>query len=199
MKIGIIGAGNIGGTLGQKWAKAGHSILFGVRNPRAAKFEHLRESGEVVPVVDAAGIGETVVLALPASGVADFIQQHAQRLANKLIIDTTNDMSKTEMSNLELLAEMVPTARLVRAFNALGWENFASPEIGNIQIDLIFCAQPAAREESERLISDIGLHPLYIGDLDMAPALDGMTRIWVALAFRQGYGRRIAFKVLKEE
>jgi hypothetical protein len=108
-------------------------------------------------------------------------------------------MSKAEMGNLALLAEKVPTARLARAFNSLGWENFAAPEIGGVQVDHFFCAQPAARAMVERLIEEVGLRPIYIGDIDLAPALDGITRIWVALAIRQGYGRRIAFKMLREE
>jgi hypothetical protein len=198
MNIGIIGAGNVGGTLGKKWALAGHAVRFGVRKPQESHFDGLRESGAVGTISEAADFGEVVVLALPASAVVDFTRQYAHQLENKLIVDTTNDMSRAEMSNLALLAEKVPTARLARAFNSLGWENLVEPEIGGVQVDHFFCAQPAARAMTERLIDDVGLRPIYIGDIDLAPALDGMTRIWVTLAIRQGYGRRLAFKLLKE-
>ncbi len=51
---------------------------------------------------------------------------------------------------------------------------------------------------TDQLIADIGLRPIYIGDLDLAAVLDGMTRMWFALALAQGRGRRIAFKLLEE-
>jgi predicted dinucleotide-binding enzyme len=198
MKIGIIGAGNIGGTLGRKWAAAGHEIAFGVRNPGDPKFEALKASGKVTDASQAAAFGEVVVLALPGAAVEDFVSTHVEALAGKTIIDTTNNVRSAQMNRLDLLAEKVPGARLVRAFNTLGWENFADPQIGGEQIDLFFCSDPAARPTAEQLIAEIGLRPVYIGDIDQAAALDGMTRVWFALTMAQGYGRRTAFRLLTE-
>jgi hypothetical protein len=199
MKISIIGAGNIGGTLGRKWAAAGHRVAFGVRHPADSKFEALQASGEVTGVGEAAAFGEVVVLALPGAAVEDFVSSHAEALAGKIIIDTTNNVRQAPMNLLASLAEKVPGARLVRAFNTLGWENFADPQIGGEQIDLFFCGDPAARPAAEQLIAEIGLRPVYIGGIDQAAALDGMTRVWFALALGQGYGRRTAFKLLTEK
>ena len=48
MKIGIIGAGNVGSTLGRRWAEGGHDILYGVRNPADEKYESLRGHAKMV-------------------------------------------------------------------------------------------------------------------------------------------------------
>ena len=77
--------------------------------------------------------------------------------------------------------------------------HFANPQIGGVQIDLFFCAQPAARAITEMLIGDIGLRPVYIGDIDSGSVLDGLTRLWFSLVFGQNLGRRLAFKLLVEE
>jgi len=87
----------------------------------------------------------------------------------------------------------------VLSFNTLGWENFAEPEIAGTQIDLFFCSAPSARLAAERLISDVGMRPVYIGDIDTVATLDSMTRLWFALAIDQGYGRRTAFRMLSAE
>jgi hypothetical protein len=174
-------------------------VAFGVRHPADSKFEALQASGEVTGVGEAAAFGEVVVLALPGAAVKDFVSTHAEALAGKMIIDTTNNVRQAPMNLLAFLAEKAPGARLVRAFNTLGWENFADPQIGGMQIDLFFCGDPVARPAAEQLIAEIGLRPVYIGGIDQAAALDGMTRVWFALALGQGYGRRTAFKLLTEK
>ncbi|OGO37260.1 MAG: hypothetical protein A2W35_00245 [Chloroflexi bacterium RBG_16_57_11] len=198
MNIGIIGAGQIGGTLGRKWASVGHIIRFGVRNPGDARYEALRTTGEVREAGQAAALGEVVLLALPGAAAADFVSGHAHALAGKIVIDATNNVRGAEMNVLTMLAEVAPSARPVRAFSTLGWENFADPQIGGQQIDLFFCGDPAVRSTAEQLIAEVGLRPVYIGNLDTAAALDGFTRVWFALVFGQGYGRRTAFKLLSE-
>lgn len=196
MKIGIIGAGNIGGTLGQKWAAAGYQVSFGVRSPDDPKYADLHKIGAVEAVGAAVSFGEVVVLALPSRAVPAFASQHADALAGKIIIDTTNDFSRPMMNSLDVLADEAPQARFVRAFSTLGWENFAEPEIGGTQIDLFFSSDASVRPVAKELIAAVGLNPVYIGDLGTAPVLDGLTRTWAALTFGQGYDRRTAFKML---
>ena len=198
MKIGIIGAGNIGSTLGKKWAAAGHEIHYGVREPQDSRYKDLQETGEVDTIGKAVNFGDVVVLALPGSAIVDFVSAQVETLAGKIIIDTTNNPRSTKMNNITFLADKIPTASLIRAFSTLGWENFEQTEIGGVQLDLFYCCHPAARDVAEHLIKDLGLHPVCIGDLETAEALDGMTRVWFALVFGQGYGRRIAFKLLVE-
>jgi 8-hydroxy-5-deazaflavin:NADPH oxidoreductase len=199
LKIGIIGAGNIGSTLGRKWAAAGHEVRFGVRDPGDAKYASLDAVGEVSDIGRATAGSEVVLLALPGAAAADFASEHGEALKGKVVIDATNYVQGAEMNVMGWLAKVAPSARLVRAFSTLGWEIFADPQIGGEQIDLFFCSDPAARSTAEQLIAEVGLRPVYIGSADTAAALDGMTRLWFTLVFGQSYGRRTAFKLLSEQ
>lgn len=198
MNIAVIGAGKIGGTLSQKWAEAGHEIRFGVRNPADPKLADLQKVGRVLPVAESLAGAEVALVSLPGAAVMDFAAQHGASLNGKIVIDTTNNVRSPEMNNLAVLQDKAPGAQLVRAFNSLGWENFADPRLGGVQIDLFYCCDAACRSMAEQLIGDVGLRPVYVGDLGAAAIVDGLTRLWLALAMGQGHGRRIAFKMLEE-
>jgi len=194
MNITIIGAGNIGTTLGNKWAQAGHQITYGVRNPADPKHAGLN----VAPIPEALDGAEIILLSLPGAGVAEFAAQFGASLAEKIVIDATNNPRSPVMNNLEPLQSAAPDAVLVRAFSTVGWENFADPQLGGQQIDLFYAGAEFARPAAEQLIGEIGLRPVCLGGLDAVPALDGLTRAWFALAFGQAKGRRVAFKLLEE-
>jgi hypothetical protein len=198
LNITIIGAGNIGSTLGKKWAQAGHKITFGVRNPADPKHAGLSIIGQVVALSKSFTQAEVVLLAMPGSAVAEFATQYGTSLAGKIVFDATNKPGAPVMNDLEALKTHAPQAHLVRAFNTLGGENFANPQLGGMQIDLFYCGHAPSRTTTDQLIADIGLRPVYLGDLNAVDLVDGLTRLWFALAFGQGKGRRIAFKLLEE-
>ena len=102
------------------------------------------------------------------------------------------------MNDLEALITHAPQAHIVRAFSTLGGENFSNPQLGGAQIDLFYCGHAPSRATADQLIADVGLRPVYLGDLNAFDLVDGLTRLWFALAFGQGKGRRIAFKLLEE-
>ncbi len=108
-------------------------------------------------------------------------------------------MRGATLHNVDILSARAPGAIQVRAFSTLGWENFADPGIEGAQVDPFYCGDPAACEVADRLIADVGLRPVYVGGLDTAATVDGVTRLWFALAFGQGHGRRIAFKLLARQ
>ena len=199
MKIAVIGAGKIGSTLGKKWAIAGHAIRFGVRNPSDQKYADLHHIGDVQTIDEAINAADIVLVSLPGTAVMDFATEHGAALAGKIVIDSTNNMRNPVMNNLALLSNEAWGVHLVRAFNNLGWENFDNPTLESIRIDLFYCCDLDSRPVAEQLISEVGLRPVYTGDLSTAPIVDGLTRLWFALAMGQGYGRRIAFKMLEEE
>lgn len=198
MEISVIGAGNIGGTLGKKWAQVGHQVRFGVRSPSDPKFDHLRPLGKVTTIADALAGAEVVLLAQPGTAVVEFAAQFGADLDGKIVIDATNSFRGPVMNNLGILKEKAPGALYVRAFSNLGWENFAVPLIHGETVDLFFCGQAQARLAAEQLISEIGLNPVYIGSEDAVDLVDGLTRLWFTLV-NQGRGRRVALKLLVEE
>lgn len=201
MRIAIVGAGNIGGTLGAKWAAAGHSIVFGARDPESPKARGaLGAAGagaRLATIATALADAEVVLLSLPGAAVAPFAEEHGAALAGKLVIDATNQFGRPVINGIAPLQAAAPTATVARAFNSLGWENFADPLVGGVQGDLFYCApEGEASARVEELIAAVGLRPVRVGDLDQAPLVDNLGALWVALAFGQGRGRRLAFKVL---
>ena len=201
MQIGILGSGNIGGTLGKKWAKAGHDVVFGVRDVNGPKvgalLEAAGENASADSVSNAAAFGDVILFAIPWPAVGATVEAHAEALNGKIVIDATNNFGGPVINSVETIFNKTPTARVFRAFNSLGWENFETPQIGETQADLFYCGpDDEARQPVEGLIQEVGLRPIWVGDLDVVQIVDSIGLLWVSLVFRQGMGRHLAFKVL---
>lgn len=201
MKIEILGAGNIGGTLGKKWANAGHEVVFCVRNPQSEKVQLLLENCQGSASATALSAGTTdsdaVLFAVPSSAIESVVTEYSTQLDGKIVIDATNRVGAPVMNSLAILRARAPRAALYRAFNSLGWENFAEPVISGERADLFYCGQAGEKRPAvEQLITDVGLRPVYIGGVEHAPTIDNLTTLWFALALQQGHGRRLAFKML---
>ncbi len=203
MRVAVLGAGKVGGTLGKKWANAGHTVIFGSRDPGNEKMTTLLHAVQgdcsADEMAEAILKGEVLVLTIPSAAVKAFVEQHVGQLDGKVIIDATNKFGAPVINSVGLIQAKAPAARVFRAFNSLGWENFERPMYGQTRLDHFYCGpEGEQRGWIEQLIADVGLNPVYVGDLDMLPYVDGLGAIWVALAIRQGRGRRIAFKLLAE-
>ncbi len=202
LTIAVLGAGNIGGTLGRKWSSAGYRVRFGVNDPAGEHAQTLRnELGDRIAIgsiEDALqGNPDVVLVALPGSVVESTARQYAAQLDGRIIIDAANRMGEDSMHNLAPFQQYTPQAQLYRAFNTLGWENFADPTFNGIQADLFYCgADSSTRATVEHLISDIGLRPLYLGGIEQIGLLDSIAALWFTLALGQKKGRHLAFKVL---
>ena len=186
MKIAVIGAGNIGRTLGGKWAAAGHDVVYGARSPGAPG---------TAAIADAVAGAEVVVLAVPGAAAKELVASLDGALAGKVVIDATNDVQGA--GKLHALDELADGAHPVRAFNTLGWENFADPVFDRVSADLFYAAEEGAgKQVADRLISDIGLRPVWLGGVDTFDLVDSLTRLWFTLVFQRKLGRRLAFKML---
>lgn len=199
-KIAVLGAGKIGGTLGRTWVGAGNTVTFGVSDPNGQHAQEIKADlgnrAAIRTIAEALADAEVVVFAIPGATMADTIAANAPALANKLVIDAANRMGEPTANSLEDFRRHAPSARYVRAFNTLGWENFADPLFDGVAADLIYAGPEADRPLVERLIAEIGLHPVWLGDADQASAVDSLLRIWFTLAIQRGLGRHLAFKVL---
>lgn len=194
MTIAVIGTGFIGGTLGRAFARAGLATVFGSRHPEDTSVAG--DSGATTADIPSAIAGaDTVLLALPAGAVEDLLRTHGAALDGKLVVDAANNIGGAVANHAALVARFVPGARYARAFNTLGGENFANPVFDGVAADLFYsCAEPD-RETLERLISAVGLRPMYVGE-DQQDVVDGVLRLWFALAIGQGHGRNLAFRTL---
>jgi predicted dinucleotide-binding enzyme len=182
------GAGNIGRTLGGKWEAGGHEVVYGVRNPAGP--------GQA-RVPDAVAGTEVVLIAVPGAAAKDMLATLGPALVGKVVIDASNNVQGS--GKLHALDDLPAGAHPVRAFNTLGWENLADPVVAGVQADLLYAAEEGqAHEVAEQLIRDVGLNPVWLGDVETFDVVDGVTRLWFTLALERGLGRRLAFKVLVE-
>jgi predicted dinucleotide-binding enzyme len=191
MRIAVIGKGNIGGSLGGKWLAAGHDVVYGARDG----------SGEGPGGAPVRGIGDAlkdadvVVLAVPGQVVADVMAEHGAALAGTTVIDAVNRIGAPEFDSRAIIADAAPQARYVRAFNSLGWENFADPMPGT---NMFFAADPDARATAEELIRAVGLEPAFLGDATATATVDGLLPLWFALVQQNGGNRRVALRIIAE-
>jgi hypothetical protein len=206
MRIGIIGVGNVGVTLGRKLAAAGHEVAMGTRDPAGERAVAARAAlGDGVPVDIAAAAArraQVVVFAIPGTAMDETVAALAPDLGGKVVVDAANRIGvrlgdKDVMNSFAAFTEHAPTAAVFRAFNSLGWENLAEPVIGGVQADLLFCGPDGdGRDTVERVITDVGLRPVYVGGPETLPLVDALGALWGALAFGRGMGRRLVFKVI---
>ena len=193
MRIGVIGTGNIGGTLGAALARAGHQVTLGSRHPQ----DEAATDARVADVAGALDGAEVVLLAVPAGALEEFLADHAGALAGKLVVDATNRIGAPVANAAAQLAAAAPAARYARAFNTLGWENFADPVFDGEPADLFFSCSQADRPVLEELITGVGLRPAYLGEGNQ-DVVDGALRLWFALVQAGGGNRRLAFRVLRK-
>lgn len=204
MKIGIIGVGNIGATLGRAWVKAGHEVVFGVRSTRSPKVIELLDSinneAKAMQVPYAIAFAKVVLLAIPGKAVDEFIRTYNAELAGRIVVDATNTFGQPELHNVTLLQGGLPQSKVYRAFSTLSWETFANPQFGDERADLFYCGDAGdERAIMDKLINDVGLRPICIGGPESVPLLDQMTRLWFTLVMAEGYSQRSAFRLLTDE
>jgi predicted dinucleotide-binding enzyme len=204
MKIAIIGAGNVGGSLGKAWAKAGHYIIFGVRNPGHGKTQpplaEIGVGGTAVTVPDAARSADIIVLATPWPAVADAITAMGD-LRGKVLVDCTNPLSLNGDGSLSLsvgsttsgaeeIEKLATGAQVVKAFNTYGWENFANsayPNAAGLKPVMFYCGDhDGAKATTAKLATDLGFDPVDTGGLGMARSLEPLALLWIRLSIREG-------------
>jgi predicted dinucleotide-binding enzyme len=203
MNIAIIGSGNVGGALAQGWAKAGHQIFLGVRNKDEFKGGHLAGLSKVsvTSISDAATQADVIVIA----AVPQAVQSIANALGDvskKIIIDAMNSVRVKPdpfTNTTEALSKLTNCKDIVKCFNTTGAENMANPKYGDRGIDMFYAGDSArAKEVASQLAKELGFENVYdFGGSDKFNLLEQFALGWINLAMMQGYGRNIAFKVVR--
>lgn len=183
MKIGIVGSGRVGGTLGGVWVKAGHQVMFSSRTIEKDKAlaAKLGPNARAGTPREAAAFGEVVMISVPYGSLPDVGKEVGSLLKGKVVIDTCNpfvdrdgEIAKWAREKGAGLAsaELLPGARIVRAFNAIGSARMgaAHKEPGRIGMPIVGDDRDAIAIAS-RLIRDIGYEPVLIGGLAMGKYL----------------------------
>lgn len=184
-KIGIIGSGRIGGTLGELWAKAGNQVMFSDIKPETAKAEAEAAGPNATTGTarEAAAFGDAVLISIPFNALPQVGKDLADVLKGKIVLDTSNpypnrdgDMAiaAKEKGMGIASAEYLPGVRLVRAFNSVNFMKLRS-ESGRAGDKV---AIPLAADDkdalamAEKLVRDAGFEPLVVGGLAKAKIFD---------------------------
>jgi predicted dinucleotide-binding enzyme len=204
MKISIIGAGNIGGSLGKVWSEKGHDIVFGVRDPASDKtLKALEETGttaNAVSFAEAGAFAEVIVLAIPFSAVKDTLPLLGD-ITGKTIIDATNRFSPPQSGesaiSVQDVAKWAAGAHVVKAFSTIGWEVIRNPIFQGVAVSAFICGDDAAAKETVLgLARDTGLDAVDAGSLENVAALDGLSKLWIYI-MQHGGNRNMTFTLLR--
>lgn len=203
MKLGIIGAGNVGATLGAALARVGHRVVYGVRDPAAGKYIALLDHATVASIRDAVSTSEAVILATPWDAVESALTA-AGDFAGKPLLDATNPIGPgfalthghTD-SGAEQVSRWANDARVVKAFNSTGIENMANPTYDEARTAMFVCGDDeSACTLACNLATELGFEAIRVGALSKARAVEPVAMLWVQLALVLGNGRNIAFGML---
>lgn len=181
MKIGIIGSGRIGGTMGEHWVKAGHEVLFSSRHPEKLKplAERLGPKARVGTPREAATFGDVVFLAVPYAALPDLGRDLAKELKGKIVVNASNPIPSRDGPLAEDAqkkgagvadAELLPGARIARAFTSPGSGVFRSEahRAGERIAVAVAGDDKEAVDVAARLVRDAGFEPVVVGPLSRA-------------------------------
>lgn len=210
MMIAIIGSGHVGKALATRWAAQGHQVIFGSRDPKGEKMQAiLHEIGANVhagPIHLATVNADVVVLATPWGEATEHAIREAGDLSGKIVVDATNPLNPGlqglalghNTSAGEQVAAWAANARVVKAFNMTGAGNMLDPNYNGQAATLFICSDA---DEAKRVVAglagEIGFDVVDVGPLRLARELEPLAMLWVHLAYVQGLGPNIAFKLLK--
>jgi len=208
MRVGVIGAGNVGGTLGRRWAEEGHEVRFGVRDADDRKVAELlaRSPGATaVSVREAAEQSEVVVLATPWPAAEEAVRS-AGNLTGKVLIDVTNPI-KADFSGLEvgfsesggeLVQAWADRARVVKIFNTIGYNMMENPSFNGRPATMFYRGDdPDSKRTAASLEADLGFDPVDAGPLAQARLLEPLAWLWISMAVKLGCGRDMALHLMR--
>ena len=183
LSVGTIGSGNVGGTLGEVWVEAGHEVMFSSRSLEHDKAlaAKLGRGARVGTPREAAAFGEVVLVSVPYGALPGVGKEVGDLLKGKVVIDTCNPFpgrdgdiavwARKKGAGLAS-ADLLPGARIVRAFNAIG-----SYSMGEAHREPGRIGMPIASDDAQAvalaspLIREIGYEPVLVGGLAMGKYL----------------------------
>jgi len=207
MRIGIIGAGNVGNALATGWLAASHQIAFGIRDPFAAPRSGPTTGATYGSVAEAAQGADVVVLATPWPAVPDALAAAGSNLTGKVLIDCTNPLRMGEIgleleightiSGAERVAALAPGASVFKTLNQTG---FANMEHARSFTPLPAVMYVAGDDEAKKplvlsLASELGFQAVDAGPLQIARLLEPMAMLWIHMAINRGEPISRAFAV----
>jgi predicted dinucleotide-binding enzyme len=185
MRIGVIGAGRIGGGAARLLARAGHEPMLSYSRDADKLRAQAEEIGaQAGTPAEAAAFGEVVILAVPWPAIDDAVAQ-AGSLDGKIVIDTTNPFGAggwevTEgRTTTQLNQERLAGAKVVKSFNTLtaAFQQEAAGRMGEQRVAMFLAGDDAeAKRVVARLIDDAGFDPVDAGTAAQSGILEAPRR-----------------------
>jgi predicted dinucleotide-binding enzyme len=212
MKIGVIGSGNVGQTLGAGFLKHGHEVMMGTRDPKkpeVVKWAQDHAGAKTGTFAETAKFGELIVLATQGNAAESAIGlAGAENLAGKVVIDTTNPISGEPVEGVlpfftgpnESLGERIqaaaPKARVVKAFNSVGAVHMVNPHYEQGTPTMFLCGDDGgAKAAVVRILTQFGWEAFDCGGIRASRALEPLCMLWCIPGFIRGQWGH-AFKVV---
>jgi len=207
MKIAIIGTGRLASTLGKIWAEKGHKIMFGSQDPqKAIKLANSIGSNATGGTYEEASkFSEVVILAVPWSGAKESVK-NAGNLEGKIIVDSTTTAAphlgglsiEPTPSAAEKVVKWAVGAKVIKAVHTIGVESLNKLQFGSQQASLFICGDDLdAKSKVKQLGLDLGFDVIDAGPIINARLVEPLAMLWIELAYKQGMGTDIAFKLLR--
>jgi len=190
--VGIIGTGDMGDSLGPRFAQLGYPVVYGSRNPSGEKAQNLAKrtgaNARVTTQKEAAQAGEIVVLAVPWPAM-ETVAQNLGSLDGKIIIDVSMPsdqgedgypVSLVETSSAEMIQSWNPGARVVKAYATLASYVIDDPDVVGGPVTVPIASDDrAAKEQVGRIVAAMGLDPVDSGPLRLSRELEALQRIYM--------------------
>lgn len=202
-RIGIIGSGHIGGTIGGLWVKKGHTVMFSSRHPEELKdmVTQLGSLAQAGTVEQAIAFGQVFFIAVPYGAIPQIGKDYSSAMKGKVLLDACNAVSardgavadEVEQNGIGVTSQKyLSGARVVRAFNTMSYMVFAR-EANRPDPKLaipIAGDDPQAVQTAGGLVRDAGFDPVVVGTLADARRFQ---------RGQPGYGQQISAAELKQK
>ncbi|MBI5068610.1 MAG: NADPH-dependent F420 reductase [Deltaproteobacteria bacterium] len=212
-KIGILGTGDVGRTLGAGLCALGHEVKIGSREPASEKLREWKaRAGPLASTgtfAEAAASGDLLVLATLWTGTENALRlAGAGALAGKPLIDTTNPLDfssgapRLSLGHTDSAGEQVqrwaPQARVVKAFNTVGNAHMVKPQFPGGPPDMFLCGNDEpAKAAVSALCGELGWPTVDLGGIEMSRYLEPLAMVWIVHYFRTKSGNH-ALKLLRK-
>jgi len=215
MNIGIIGSGIVGQVLTKAFQKEGHSVMLGTRNTAKEEIVTFKKNNPGIAIgnfEETAKYGELLVLAVNGAAATEVIKLSGfENFANKVIIDTTNPIAAAPPVNgvlnyftnineslMERLQKLVPTAKLVKAFNSVGNAFMYKPAFKEGKPTMFICGNDdGAKKAVTDILTAFGWETEDMGKAEAARAIEPLCMLWCIPGFLRNQWTH-AFKLIKE-
>lgn len=212
MKIGLLGSGVVGQTMGLGLTKIGHHVMIGTRDP-SKLLDWQKGAGNNASVgstKEAASFGEAIILATAWDGTEQAIKDAGEEnFKNKILIDVTNplDFSKGVPPKMlsspgnsagEQVSKWIPGAKVVKAFNTIGSHIMVSPKREEGQPDLLIAGDEEGKELVKQIAQSWGwISIVDMGGLNQSYLLEALAQLWIEYGFKYNTWNQ-AFKLLRK-